>query len=575
MLRTTFSCVVWLAGLLTTQTVFAQTSDLTAENPLGNIGRAGVVPSSKGMYDAIVRVEQSLQQLSTKIKKDESPSAKDIQLMYQQLGQLNRWTILIEHYREPAAVDWRYRHTAYSAIFKEARDRFFRTPVAQKAQTAVKSQLQNTGKARLNALSQAQKSYNPDEPRKTENALEKIRNDIFSISGVLQDVEKEQYYKTVNDIEAKFAKIMAEFRNNETAAIQQLEQDKLIALNQTLLESLQSADGPEALKVVAKNWQASHLQRLRLHSFSRATSSGFKAGMNSEGNSAPVDLGDGAMLSVKAGIVEFIKRQANSNSISPELYYVYQRILAEMSLQVDDVQWNEALQSSLSTLAKAAQLSTEEFSFRLATDELLRWRERAASEWSKALPVPTADSVARQELTSKPPTIGLYGPTPNSQPSITKALPDLVPEVGEKLTGKLVRIGKTIPVASETGNNWISRLDQGLLFTIDQNPVSKAVVPLLKQELLCEAQQPLSLKAAAALISAEAGFCEQVGGTVGEIALDSYMRQMTNLPEGLFNIIPLGSVGEELATDPRWLLIVKGKLQPTWIQHRYLLISLK
>jgi hypothetical protein len=153
-------------------------------------------------------------------------------------------------------------------------------------------------------------------------------------------------------------------------------------------------------------------------------------------------------------------------------------------------------------------------------------------------------------------------------------LPDLVPDVGEKLTGKLVRIGKIVPVASETGNNWISRLDQGLLFTIDQNPVSKAVVPLLKQELLCEAQQPLSLKAAAALVSSEAGFCEQVGGTVSEIALDSHMRQMTNLPEGLFNIIPLGSVGQELATDPRWLLIVKGKLQPTWVQHRYLLINL-
>jgi hypothetical protein len=138
--------------------------------------------------------------------------------------------------------------------------------------------------------------------------------------------------------------------------------------------------------------------------------------MNSEGPSAPVELGDSAMQSAKAGIVEFIKRQTTSNNISPEVYFAYQRILAEMSLQVDDAQWNDALQSSLSTLAKAAQLSTEEFNYRLATDELLRWRERAASEWSKALPVQTADTVARQQLTSKPPTISLYGPTPNSQP---------------------------------------------------------------------------------------------------------------------------------------------------------------
>jgi hypothetical protein len=289
---------------------------------------------------------------------------------------------------------------------------------------------------------------------------------------------------------------------------------------------------------------------------------------------------DDRMSKVKAAFAEFVTREAASASPSNGLdhYLAIQQVLAELSLRADDADWNTALEKSLEALAKKCQIGSDLYNYRQATDELLRWRQRTAAEWAESMPGTRIVEVAQKELGYNEKYVGLY--QQNQQiplPLLLKPIPDVVPDVQQKLVGKPVRTSRVIPLTGDSASGWITQADEGFYCNFPKNSIKESVAVVLRKELQCEGNnRPLSLQAATAIMSADAGLCDEAGGTLGEFVIESYISRMCNVPEPQFNIVPLGSLGTELIGDCRRCLLFRWELQQVdWIKHKYMLVSNK
>lgn len=584
MKRSVFSFIAcqWIATFVVCQLVWAQSAAPTPETPFGHLGNAGVVPNSVGMYKAVARVEESLQELTKKLSKDATPSDKDLQKMYLLVGQLNRWLAFLDHYREPAVVDWRFRAAFYHRALLDVRSRYYATPQAGKDRERVIKALANGQPARGKAYMKTLQLLQNGEVKQAENSIEKIQSEILSISGVLHDTDKEPFYTPMNKVVGEVAGPMSQFRNREAREAEQAERNKLDELINQLEESLTSGSGAEGLQTISKQWQMMHRQRLRVYAFASTSASHSGESDLATGPAAPVNLPDDLTTKIKSGIVDYVKREAgnvNRDSVTRDTalqsYQAIQNVLAELTLRATDPAWEDALQKSLNELAKSLQLSSDVYNYQLATKELLRWRQRTAEEWAAAQSEPLVKSIATLELTTKDNFVGIYEQNRQATlPVVLKALPDLVPIVVEKLVGKAVKSSKVLPVDGSEKPQWYTQSDDGFYFVFSSNRVSKVVPPILRKDLLVEANQaPLSLAAAAALLSAEVGASEQAGGKLSSFTLEGYVTRMTNIPEGQSSLLPLGSLGPEPRGDAKRYMMLQCQLEPTWIQHKYYFVS--
>ncbi len=564
------------------QPIWAQRAEPTPESPFGHLGNAGVVPSSKGMYNAVAKVEESLQELTKKLSKDGTPSEKDLQKMYLQVGQLNRWLTYLDHYREPAVVDWRFRAAFYHRNLLDVRSRYYATPQAGKDREKAIKQLANGQAARGKAYMKTLQLLQNGEVKQAENSIEKIQSEILSISGVLHDTDKEPFYTPMNKVVTEVAGPMSNFRNREAKEAEEEERNKLDQWINQLEESLTSGSGVEGLQTISKQWQSMHRQRLRVYAFASTSASHSGEGDLATGPAAPTNLPDDLTAKIKSGIVDYIKREAsnvNRDSLNRESalqsFQAIQNVLAELTLRVDDAAWADALQKSLNELAKSYKLNSDVYNYQQATNDLLRWRRRTAEEWAAAQAEPLVQSIATAELTTKDNFVGMYEQNRQATlPVIMKALPDLVPLVVEKLVGKTVKSSKVMPIDGSEKAQWYTQADEGFYFVFSNNRISKVVLPILQKDLLVEANQaPLSLAAAAALLSAEVGASEQAAGKLTSFTLEGYVTRMTNIPEGQSCLVPLGSLGPEPRGDAKRYLMLQCQLEPTWIQHRYYFVA--
>ncbi len=577
-----FIACLWIATSTVSPLAWAQSGPPTPETPFGHLGNAAVVPKSAGMYNAVAKVEESLQELTKKLSKDSTPSEKDLQKMYLQVGQLNRWLTYLDHYREPAVVDWRFRAAFYHRALLDVRSRYYATPQAGKDRERAIKTLANGQAARGKAYMKTLQLLQNGEVKQAENSIEKIQSEILSISGVLHDTDKEPFYTPMNKVVSEVAGPMSNFRNREAKEAEEEERNKLDQLINQLEESLTNGSGVEGLQTILKQWQSMHRQRLRVYAFASTSASHGGEGDLATGPAAPTNLPDDLTAKIKSGIVDYVKREAgnvNRDSLKRESalqsLQAIQNVLAELTLRADDAAWADALQKSLNELAKSYQLNSDVYNYQQATNDLLRWRRRTAEEWAAAQNEPLVHSIATAELTTKDNFVGMYEQNRQATlPVIMKALPDLVPLVVEKLVGKRVKSSRVMPLDGAEKAQWYTQADEGFYFVFSSNPVSKVVLPILRKDLLVEANQaPLSLAAAAALLSAEVGASEQAGGKLTSFTLEGYVTRMTNIPEGQGSLVPLGSLGPEPRGDAKRYLMLQCLLEPTWIQHKYYFVA--
>lgn len=420
------------------------------------------------------------------------------------------------------------------------------------------------------------------EIKQAENSIEKIQSEILSISGVLHDTDKEPFYTPMNKVVGEVAGPMSNFRNREARDAEQAERNKLDELIDQLEESLTSGSGAEGLQKISKQWQLMHLQRLRVYAFVSTSASHSGDSSVATGPAAPANLPDDLTTRIKSSIVDYVKREAGNVSrdsltrdTALQSFQAIQSVLAELTLRADDAAWEDALQKSLNELAKSYQLNSDVYNYQLATKDLLRWRQRTAEEWATAQSEPLVTSIATTELTTKDNFVGMYEQNrATTLPVILKALPDLVPNVVEKLVGKAVKSSKVLPFDGSEKPQWYTQADDGFYFVFSNNRVSKVVLPILRKDLLVESKQaPLSLAAAAALLSAEVGASEHAGGKLTSFTLEGYVTRMTNIPEGQSSLLPLGSLGPDPRGDAKRYMMLQCQLVPTWIQHKYYFVS--
>ena len=577
-----FIACLFFGTFVVSQSARAQRAEPTPESPFGHLGNSGVVPASKGMYNAVAKVEESLQELTKKLSKDGTPDSKDMAKMYLLVGQLNRWLAFLDHYREPAVVDWRFRAAFYHRALLDVRSRYYATPQASKDREKVIKLLANGQAARGKAFMKTLKMLQDGEIKQAENSIEKIQSEILSISGVLHDTDKEPFYTPMNKVVGEVAGPMSNFRNREARDAEQAERSKLDELIKQLEESLTSGSGAEGLQNISKQWQLMHLQRLRVYAFVSTSASHSGESSVATGPAAPANLPDDLTARIKSSIIDYVKREAGNvnrdgltRDSALQSFQAIQSVLAELTLRADDAAWEDALQKSLNELAKSYQLNSDVYNYQLATKDLLRWRQRTAEEWATAQSEPLVTSIATAELTTKDNFVGMYEQNRQATlPVIMKALPDLIPTVVEKLVGKSVKSSKVLPIDGSEKPQWYTQADDGFYCVFSNNRVSKVVLPILRKDLLVESKQaPLSLAAAAALLSAEVGASEHAGGKLTSFTLEGYVTRMTNIPESQSSLLPLGSLGPDPRGDAKRYMMLQCQLEPTWIQHKYYFVS--
>lgn len=574
--------LVSLALLGLSATVYAQVGLPGAQSPFGNLSCAAVAAGSTGMYTAVAKAEQSLRELIQKLMKDETISSKDMARLYQLNAQFSRWVAYVEKYREPAAVDWQFRSAFYTQKLLEIRGRYYGMPHAARDRQKALLVLQRGQPARAKAYEKTATLFCAGDFKQAENSIEKIMSEIWSVSGVLQDVDKKPFYDPMYEVYGPIQVAMLQSRARDSEQALQQEKDKLNTAASELEQLLQSNEGAKGLTEIAAKWKALHLQRLKVYVFSRGSSLGSdEPVMSARQSNAEAEL-VGDPEKIKSAILQYVARHiavADAQQ-AVELHQQFRKQLADLVLATGDIPWQLALEEAMTALANKAGMSSDVFSYDMATHELLRWRERTASEWAAAKNLETASQIARRLLASSPQKAGMYELNQETPlPKLLKAIPELIPEINQQLLGKVVRIPAVYPLSQESEILWCSYADDGFRFQVADGQLarkncSERLVSLLSKDLLCNSEnEPLTLAATCALQSAKMGCCVQISGKITDYSVDGYLSELTNLNSEQVNIYPLGEIGPAIPGDAKRALMLNCQVEPLWYQHRYYIVS--
>lgn len=202
-------------------------------------------------------------------------------------------------------------------------------------------------------------------------------------------------------------------------------------------------------------------------------------------------------------------------------------------------------------------LAAEVRAYDAATSDLLRWRARVAKQTAEKIGQPYETASYMAELVTE-----VDGP---------KILQEVTTELADKNV-KATHWG----LAQEQGLSQTA-LSESLYYCLDKGDWQEQLqqeIDALKSDLLVTAgQRPLTLTAELALVTAERGDWEEVGGQVGSLLCQAAVPTMIaadgnswgTYPLNRFWIVPDSLVWTEAG---RWVWL-RCELKPHWIQHKY------
>jgi hypothetical protein len=282
------------------------------------------------------------------------------------------------------------------------------------------------------------------------------------------------------------------------------------------------------------------------------------------------------MSAALAGIIAAEAARASGPDV-PELYSRYLEVLGPLMNQVQTEGFQTAIQSALDQLAsKSPELQDRILRYHAATDELLRWRERIASEAVAVQVASTASGreIIEQGLRSRDSYQGLFSDnmTKLATARLSASCPEILAGGAGNVVGQPVHVGRctTLPVGTLGVTIYSDRM-----YATFPRPDVGAEVQKLKQELLADQSAPLSLRAAVAVASADAGDFTATGGTVQSVFLEGLIPRFATLPEAALPMISLGPIKtEEVEATLIYHVLVRLQIAPTWISHRYFFVEL-
>jgi hypothetical protein len=343
-------------------------------------------------------------------------------------------------------------------------------------------------------------------------------------------------------------------------------------------------NGPQCLEHFGGLWRKLHRSALQCRAveWARLTGTPDVGGLTPPGEPNRLRDEDYAkslesLIRGLAALIEADAQRATAEEV-PGLYVGYLRVLAPLVLRTADDKLEAACLAALQKLAaKSLPFAKEVQVYHEATDELLRWRARAAAAEAagKSEKVAVAADLLARATVSRTDYQGLIGP---QETKLTKARfnapgPGILAGASKQVVDQPVRVRSIAGLAG--GKAGVSRYEDRHYAIVTLAPLAEPAMAL-KQDLLVMEQLPaLSLRATVAVESAAQGDLLAVGGRVASMWLEGVIPRFATLPESALPMVPLGPLpGEVNAAGMATQLLVRLNVTSQWMQHRYFFVDL-
>ena len=625
----------WVAGLLMATTVlFVEVDSATAANPRTTnpnhtdtdlpMAVHGEKYSTELHAAASARYEVALKGAKAAVEKDSKGQVNRIEP--KTLGdshvacrQIMRMAEELRLLGEPAGVDFDQRaQNINQQVVRIAQD-FARTPEGATFLGKARQFINNTQKDRQESLKRIEKLVTGQKWKEAETTLHGVHDKYMAVTVFMTPEEQRPVYEPFLTVTPLITQAMTAIRAKESAAVLSERLTQLAVNAEAPLAKFsqlapmlataakvdlegQQLSGPELATQLAAEWQKTHVavqrhygQSLASQSFSTAGASYIPGGGAPAGPGQPADPSGAAPAAGAASPIDgYVKNystrflavvdqlvaaeaQRATADEAPNLYAEYVKALALTSARTDNSQFAAALQASLNKLAaKSPAFANEAAGYAEATDELLRWRRRAAESFAKSQSAkfPAVSTVLQPALTSKSPYIGLFQETgPDVEiPQIFSSAPNILTPAVPKIVGQSALLTGGRGLAG--GKSSVTTMQSRTYGTLKSTRAAiEAQLQGLRGDLfVTDAAGPLSLNAAMAIQSADAGDFDAAGGQLTGLHLEGFVTRLITLPDVVWPLVPLGRVPVTPARDhtvsPLTQAVIRVELQPTWVQHR-------
>lgn len=513
---------------------------------------------------------------------------------------LSRQATELQLHGETAGIDYMLRILPLEPPFGKAVEQFNASANGMAQAQRARMALQSTAAARNVALQKAQQLAQQGKLQEAFDAINKLWDETIALTVFLPLPEQQRIHDTMA---SQRAEIIAN-RNNlaradiiaklETVSMAQAPNDKaLLAELQSAADGLrtnamvelggQQRTGPQAVSYFLDEWRKNQMLALRHRGIMWAQR--VKIGRTGASQAPPEDESFELAYQefcgkMSTGLVSLIEAEAARAAAAeaPTLYRQHLDTLAPALSRIDDPTLADRATAALDQLAaKDANLAAEVQAYHQATDEFLRWRERAygavAAAYEKASPAFEA-LVVEQGKSGE----GFSGMFEFKDPVAREArLIGSAPEILNVLTKRVLEQPTWIRNLSGLPNKkfCLARLHDRTFATAAWPDVTTAIGDMKLQLSVTEQLPPLTLAATAAVQSADIGDFAAVGGTIKGLYLDGLVSRFAALPDNYSLLLPLGPMPRELpAAQLLNHLMIRSDLQPMWVHHRYFFVDL-
>jgi hypothetical protein len=523
------------------------------------------------------------------------------------LHRLNRLATRLERIGETAGHDFQYRrieqHGIVSRLINAARD----LPPALALLDNARRIVGRSNESRMRELKQIEELAKKGEWEQAETRLYKTIDQLQGLTMLMTDAEVRSIFQPYSEVRTAIDSEMEKVRWKLAVDLLASQRDANAPQMQALLQEIDAASkavaqsgaaevegqmlaGPALATHFGEKWKALQTSAVRCRAANWALSQvrpqgGYNAGSapaGANGQGDPLELQyvqfRRQMGAALAGIIQADAGRADAAEIE-SLYQAYLSALAPLAPNMADSGFIALAQQALGQLAAGSPEFAEQVSaYHDATDEMLRWRRRAAeaAAKTKSSEFPPAARQFLQATQAKAPFTGLfYEQNPDfPRAQLFTSAPTVIAWAEDKLLEKPVWVPATIAVAA--GKTGVSRYEDRTYCTVALPPAPAASIAALERDLMVgDSTPPLSLAAAAACESARRGDFASAGGTIRAYHLESVLARFGNLPQSAWVLSRLGELPPEPnPTELASHVLARFDVTPVWSRHEYFFAEL-
>lgn len=537
--------------------------------------------------------------------------ADDLGKTHLQLTMMSRGGKWLQIWGEPAGADFELRAQMMRNHLSRMIEASKAFPATQKYMQNFREYVAKTSPARAKALGNIQKLCNENKWPAAEQLLFKVYDTYEPGTVFLSPVENEAIYKPFWQVDSVISTAMQELRavaaNQElTKSIRELTPDfpALQKEIQAAIDSVaatgsatwrnESIAGPALVEKITHTWRETQAQAHQCRGktwalgfrIANQSSSMAMDPMNTDSTDKITAAYTAFCTDLMAGLVRLV--DVDATRVQPEaardLYVAYLRSFAPVVRQIQRADWDGQLEIALAKLAaKNPELAEEVKNYRAATEDLLRWRARAAvaqaaGKLSEYAPI---EERFRTGTTSGQingvPYTGLFSEqhAGEQQAQLLTNAPDIMPVAKDRLMNQKVTVRDVVRIAPDS-KSAIARYSQRTYANLPAPFDLSADIASLKLDLLVSEQAPpLTLATMTAVVTAERGDLRSVGGAISGMHLEGVVTRFATLPASAAVLTPLGQLPTE-KFDGGYLrnMLMRFELTPQWACHDYFFVNL-